>query len=401
MSTLRIPVQQFRSLPAPSGNSKLALFYTRASAVPRELWNWREVNPRDISTSNAVYGAIYTTLTEEPDRFFERNRGLTISADQIEFDEKRKEVLITLRDRTLHGVVDGGHTLHALLDAQENPPADGWPAFVFLKVFTGAELDQIAEIAGGLNRSQQVDLKSLENLKAHFDLLKETIGKESYADKIAYKMNESKPIDVREVLYYLAVFDCDEFDQNKHPTRLFGRKEGIVRKFAEQAAPGSEVAKSFNILISRAPDILTLRDLIEKKIVNDVENIGHFKAGKKDRIGSKKHKKNELYFLNESVDGKVPLGWIMPMLGAFRANVIWNDPPGSFAWKVPNERLLKSCLRRLVSCILEIHQRENSRPEYVGRSATAWRLCYETVENAILQEELKRARVTQKRAASS
>jgi hypothetical protein len=124
--------------------------------------------------------------------------------------------------------------------------------------------------------------------------------------------------------------------------------------------------------------------------VNDVENIGHFKAGKKDRIGSKKHKQSELYFLNESVDGKVPLGWIMPMLGAFRANVIWNDPRGSFAWKVPNERLLKSCLRRLVSCILEIHQRENSRPEYVGRSATAWRLCYETVENAILQEELQK-----------
>jgi hypothetical protein len=117
-----------------------------------------------------------------------------------------------------------------------------------------------------------------------------------------------------------------------------------------------------------------------------------FKAGKKERIGSKKNRKNELHFLNESVDGKIPLGWIMPMLGAFRANVNWNEPPGTFAWKVPNESLLTSCLERLVSCIQEIHQRENSKPEYVGRSATAWRLCYETVENAILQHELTAVR---------
>lgn len=132
--------------------------------------------------------------------------------------------------------------------------------------------------------------------------------------------------------------------------------------------------------------------------MSDVENIGYFKAGKKERIGSKKHKKNELHFLGETVNGKVPPGWVMPMLGAFRANVVWNDPPGSFAWKVPNEKLLNSCLKRLVSSIQEIHQRENRRPEHVGRSGTAWRLCYETVQNAILDEELKQARVHRERA---
>src|ERR1700675_2954355 len=122
MFNLRIPVLQFRSFPDPTGKSKLGLFYARASAIPRELWDWREVNPRDISDSSAVYQAISYTLTNEPDRFFERNRGLTISADEVTFDEKRKEVLISLRDHDLHGLVDGGHTLHAILEAQRNPP---------------------------------------------------------------------------------------------------------------------------------------------------------------------------------------------------------------------------------------------------------------------------------------
>ncbi len=390
MSKLRIPVQQYRSLPAPDDGAKLGLFFARASSIPRELWDWRDVNPREVSASTAVYKAIWNTLIDEPERFSERNRGLTISAQEVEFDDKRKEVLISLADTRLHGVVDGGHTLYAILEAQKSPPDDGWPAYVFIKIITGVELDQIAEIAGGLNRSQQVDLKSLENLKEHFARLKKIIANEPYADKIAYKMNDDKPIDVREILYYLAVFDCQAYKENKHPTQLFGRKEGIVRKFADQAAEKEGAGDSFGILISRAPDILRLRDTIEKKVVA-VPNIGYFKAGKHERIGSKKHRRNELHFLGESIDGKVPLGWIMPILGAFRANVEWDSPPGSFSWKVPNDRLLISCIERLVSSIQEIHVRENRRPEHVGRSATAWRLCYETVQNAILQHELKKA----------
>jgi hypothetical protein len=386
MSTLRIPVQQYRSLPTPSGSSKLGLFSASASSIPAELWEWREVNPREVSTSTSVYTAIAGTLDEDPERFFERNRGITVSAADVEYDDKSKEVVISLEDSTLHGVVDGGHTLHAILEAQKTPPDGSWPAFVFVKVMTGIAADQIAEIAGGLNRSQQVDLKSLENLKGHFAQLQRVIAKEPYRDQIAFKMNESKPIDVREVLYYLAIFDASTYDETRHPTQLFGRKEGLVRDFAKEAA--GKKAASFQILINRAPDILRLRDLIEKKTLT-VDNIGRFKADKKARVKSPKHRKNELYFIGEQVDGKVPLGWIMPMLGAFRANVNWDQPHGSFSWKVDNEKLLDSCLQRLVSSIQEIHQRENRRPEHVGRSATAWRLCYQTVQNTILQHELE------------
>lgn len=389
MITLSIPCHQYRSLPSPSSNSKIGLFYTKAAAVPQDLKDWRDVNPREVSTTSAVYDAIITTLVDYPERFFDRNRGLTLSVKDIDFDEKRKEVTLTLDDKKLHGVLDGGHTLHAILQTQTSPPEAGWPANVFIKAITGIELDEIAEIAGGLNRSQQVDLKSLENLKSHFAELKAVLAHEPYANKIGYVMNEAKPIDVREVLYYLAVMDCDSYDANRHPTALFGRKEGIVRRFADQAS-GKDKLDSFRVLISKAPEILRLRDEIEKKALSR-PNIGQFKAGKKDRIKSPKHRKNDLHFLNEKVDGKIALGWVMPMLGGFRANIDWRNPEGSFSWKVPTSALLESCIDRLVSSILEIHQRENSKPEYVGRSATAWRVCYDAVENAILQHKLKDA----------
>lgn len=167
-----------------------------------------------------------------------------------------------------------------------------------------------------------MDLKSLENLRDHFSELQRVIRGEPYADSVAYKMNEDKPVDVREVLYYLAVFDCSQYDEKKHPVALFGRKEGIVRRFAEQAAGSADAGDSFRILISKAPEILRLRDEIERRALD--LGAGRYKAGKTTRIRSESHRENHLLFLDTKVNGKIPLGWIMPLLAGFRANVDWN-----------------------------------------------------------------------------
>jgi len=387
MVTLRIPAFEYRSLPRPPGEGKVGLFFAKASVVPSELREWRDVNPREVKTSTTVYKNIVETLTEQPTRFADRNRGLTISAQEVDFDVKAREVVLTLADKQLHGVVDGGHTLQAILDAQVDPPEGEWKAEVFVKVITGVDAAQIVEIAGGLNSSQVVDLRSLENLEGHFRTLQEVLKDEPYANDIAYKMNQSKPIDVREVLYYLAVFDCDAYSDDRHPTALFGRKEGIVRSFADQfSEKGKDKADSdsFKVLISKAPEILRLRDLIERKAL--ALPIGRFKAGKDGRVRSNKNKRNDLMFLREKVNGKIPLGWIMPMLGGFRANVNWDQPRGSFSWKVDPEILLDACISSLLDRIKEIHASEGSRPEYVGRNATAWRTCYERVQIAILSK---------------
>ncbi len=389
MSIVRFPTKQFRSLPSPSGSTKIGVFFAPAATIPRELWDWREVNPREVNRGTGVYRAIVQTLTQEPERFHERNRGITIVAESLNFDDKRQEVVLKLTDTTAHGVVDGAHTLDAILEAQSQPPENGWGASVFVKVVVGVDSEQIAEIAGGLNTSQQVDLKSLENLREHFASLQKAVAKEPYAQLVAYKMGEEKPIDVREILYYLAVFDCTVYDEKKHPVALFGRKEGIVKRFAEQASD-PKVGDSFAILISKAPDILRLRDLIEKRALS--MPVGRYKTGKNSRVRSESNREHPLLFINETVNGKIPLGWVMPLLGAFRANVAWNKPKGSFSWIVPLDELLDMCAEQLVLGIKDVHEQENSRPEYVGRNSIAWRMSYNTVSQAILEWELQRAR---------
>ena len=392
MTTISLPVRQFRSIPAPVGSSRFGMFFCAATDVPTELWDWHAVNPREVNTRSSVYKSIVNTLSSEPSRFHERNRGITIVAKDVQFDDKKQTVLLELDNVALHGVVDGAHTLNAILTTQKTPP-DAWTASVFFKIVVGADSEQIAEIAGGLNTSQQVDLKSLENLKDHFEKLKIVLSKEKYADDIAYKMNEDKPVDVREILYYLAIFDCSVYNEKTHPVALFGRKEGIVRRFAEQAK-GSDDESSFEILIPRAPDILKLRDQIEKAAL--ALDVGRYKVKPGVRIRSESNRGNRLVFLDETVDGKIPLGWIMPMLAAFRANVEWDVSKRKFTWIIDPTELLDACVEELVLGIQDVHAQENSRPEYVGRNSIAWRMSYNTVSQAILGKQLAVARKTGK-----
>lgn len=388
----RFPTKNFRALQAPFGTSRFGLFFVSADKVPPELWDWREVNPREVNTKTAVFKAIASTLTSNPERFHERNRGITIVADSLNFDDKKQEVVLSFKNPTQHGVVDGAHTLRAILDAQnvDDDASGAGSAAVFIKCVTGIDATEIAEIAGGLNTSQQVDLKSLENLRGHFAKLERKLAGQPYADKIAYKMNEDKPVDVREILYYLAVFDCSVYSDKLHPVSLFGRKEGIVRRFAEQSSGAENAGDSFDALISRAPEILRLRDLIELKVLERLD--GRYKASRNSRVRSQSNKDNPLVFLDRTVDGRVPLGWIMPLLAAFRANVSWGKPKGSFSWILPLDDLLDNCIDVLVDGIKEIHASENSRPEYVGRNSLAWRISYDAVSRAILQHQLDAAR---------
>jgi hypothetical protein len=164
----------------------------------------------------------------------------------------------------------------------------------------------------------------------------------------------------------------------------------IVRQFADQAANKPEAGDSFRILISKAPEILRLRDLIEMKAL--ALPVGRYKAGKTTRIRSETNRENLLPFIGDKANGKIPLGWIMPMLAGFRANVDWGNPVGSFSWRMPIEALVDACIEPLLLGIRDVHDQENSRPEYVGRNSIAWRMSYNRVNQSILEWQLRNAR---------
>ena len=159
MQTFRFPTAQFRAIQSPTGDSRVGLFYVQADGVPPDLFKWRDVNPREIKRGTAVYQGMVQTLSDNPLRFHERNRGVTLIAKDLTYDDKRKEVVLHMDDLKLHGVVDGAHTLDVILEHQKAEDRNGESkAHVFFKVFTGVDPDQIAEIAGGLTDNDQLQL---------------------------------------------------------------------------------------------------------------------------------------------------------------------------------------------------------------------------------------------------
>jgi len=86
MSIVGFPTSQFRSIQSPVGDSKVGFFFTPVASVPRDLWDWRDVNPREINRKSAVYRSIVKTLQDEPARFHERNRGITLVATDLAFE---------------------------------------------------------------------------------------------------------------------------------------------------------------------------------------------------------------------------------------------------------------------------------------------------------------------------
>jgi hypothetical protein len=48
MAVFRIPTHQYRSIASPVGESKLGVFFSRTAILPDDLYNWRDVNPREV-----------------------------------------------------------------------------------------------------------------------------------------------------------------------------------------------------------------------------------------------------------------------------------------------------------------------------------------------------------------
>ncbi len=106
---------------------------------------------------------------------------------------------------------------------------------------------------------------------------------------------------------------------------------------------------------------------------------GQMKPGKKsERAGSRKHRGVKLPFNGQQVDYRVPNGWVLPMLAAFRANVAWDGEARQFSWHVPLKELLPLVIRDLVSVCISQHK-AGLPPEEVAARESSFAQCYDKV----------------------
>lgn len=349
--------------------------YIQALSIPAELSDWMKTNPRDQKMTTEVAKTIQKSLSENSD-FHELNRGVVLSAESVEYDNKLEQVTMELVNGDIHGNIDGGHTLRAIFNAQ-NDGTLSEDRYVFMEIFVG--LSTPVELAAARNTSVQVDLKSREELNKSFEVLKEAMKGLPFENRIAYKMNQHygedfKPIDVREIITILNMFNQNLYPVmseggtagEAQPVQSYTGKEYSLKRFLDQGKDVREqtIKKMGGII----PDVFSLWDKVEMELPAKAGQTRH-------RYGSKKYSKYTGEVIGTTMLSEadirylVPKGILYPIVGAFRALVQTDAVTGEYSWTRDPFEAWDSMGPKLVGIVLD---EKEDNPEYLGKSRNLW-----------------------------
>lgn len=327
-------------------------------------------NPRRPDPRSSVAKAIRQTLEENGQNFHLLNKGITVLAKGIEYDNRSEKVKLTLHeseDEANHyGILDGGNTNLQINDwrtnlAEQSAAEQLKRCYVNVQVLVprNPALDEEVEtllndIKEARNTSVQVKQKSLADARHQFDLLKKVLGDEPYFDQISWREGEKGTIDALQIVTLLMVvyppFSDDAPD--KEPNGAYGRKEKCLDSFLEYS---NSRGNDLNRWIEVVPQLLRLFDQIQ---VSFPQNLGG-RFGKINEVrifderlyekGNKKYRKTTFksLFFGRDMKYEYPSGWLYPIYAAFRVlagpdssgqSVLWKRDPLEF-WKVHGEAI--------------------------------------------------------------
>lgn len=386
METIRLIAKAFKKMEDPNDSSSghiKYVCYVKANSIPQEMDNWFTTNPREQKMSTNVARKITDSLAENAN-FHELNRGVVLSAKEVKYDTSTKELLVFFEDPEIHGNIDGGHTLRAILDGnlkhviKEN-------RYVFFEIFTGIESP--VELAAARNTSVQVDLKSIAELENSFEEIKDAFKALPFAHRIQYKMNEHynddgiSPIDIREIIAITAMFSQSMYPfrtslglNDLQPIQCYSGKEATLRKFlcmdskdkAQQKINRDTMVRNMKPIIA---DIFKLFETVEAEFATAAN------AANK-RYGTRKYSKfddgnivGKTLFEEQDLRYIVPKGLLYPLVGAFRALVVVDDKTNLYRWKKEPLDVWKAIGSKLVTIILD-ERTEN--PDVLAKNPNLW-----------------------------
>ena len=352
-----------------------------------DLDDWMKINPRGQNLNTALSKKVSESLFEQPLLFVLKNRGLTLMAQNVRYDNRSEVLSFELDDEESHGLLDGGHTYRIIKEYLKDYGDDIFNMpMIRLEIIESDDIvdEERVDIVKARNSSTQVKDDSIANLNNYFDKIKEEVGGEEYADHISYKENDlgedmtKKPIAISEILSYLKCFD-QQFGRGDQPIIAYSGKGSILKKFANDL-PGER--EKTECLIPLLKDILKLHDKIYLRLP-DWYNSDGGKFGRLTGVivaeskaeSARKRKKTELQFIGEESGYRIPAGYIYPLLAAFRANL---KDDGTVGWKVPPEELLEAVGPKLASFIGE-RALALKNPNQLGKDKSVWQLCYQEV----------------------
>ena len=390
---LKFPALSFRRIVGPNDDirGRMYVAVVNIKDIPGALEDWRKLNPRDPKISSGVAIKIQSTLKDNPESFFLKNRGLTLMVDSVTFDNQSNEIKLEMSDQNRNGLLDGGHTFRVIrnyLEGLSKDEIDEINAFVRIEILEG--IQDVVEAVGiveSRNTSTQVKEQSIEELKKNYEEIKNVLKGQPYAENIAYKEYElledgsKKNIDIKEILSYLVCFDVEEFGSEKHPIKAYSSKASVVQHFRDNQ---TRMSKYVELL----PSILELRDFIYLELP-DAYNLSGGKFGGLTGVIELSNKarmnKEELSFTGKESNYRIPNSFIYPILASFRNVVQIKD--NKCSWKILPVKLFRE-LKNDLAIRLGEQAKELRNPNKLGKDSATWGRCYDLVAIEVLKRNL-------------
>lgn len=345
--------------PADAGLFHLETWLPFSEAVKLEHGN---ANVRPASERKKPYKDMLDTVETSPSTFHRKNRGIIYLCEKFEFDNGKHVLRVTVPNIPAHelddlengdpkfGIADGGHTFSVIEQtvarANELSEREGWTEpfvrvhFLAGQAFESGELEQVVE---ALNTSSQVQQYTLDEYQNKFDELKEALKKGGFdPELIAFRENEEKDWEVREVIQRLACFLKDRW-KSIQPSSMYKSKGKALDLYTSDAS-----RDEFRKLYDVAADVVTLPEFIQSEFSRGDAVKGR-KFGKVRAVKTLK-KSYTPPGTTYTTDHQMDLAASLPIAAAFRELLEVNGD--RYYWKVDYKEVFKVAAEELYRALL-------------------------------------------------
>lgn len=334
-------------------------------------------NPRAPNIDRGIWREIRKHLLNEdgsPNTFHLKNKGVTLIASKVErLNDDTYSVVMKKGD----GIVDGGHTYSLLVESldeiakrfPDDEIENEFSQFVKFEVLTGIESDLASEIAGGLNTAIQVQSYSLASLRNGFDWIKDELKGETYSEAIAFHENDEGPMDVRDALVMLDLFNVHLFPNDmmmEHPVRAYSSKTKVLEVYLKN----EDAYKSLRPILN---DILRLHDIVRLE-ARDKHNEAGGRGGKLAFVEQRQRGVFEFPFTGASSMYRLHRAALLPMLAGFRW-MVKLDSDGLAQWDGGFDEVRSvwnACGSSMMRATQETSEENKRKVHAIGRSRNHW-----------------------------
>ncbi len=347
-------VNEFKALNDPGDRLARKELLVPLSAYPDDFG--LGPNPREPKVSSKVSKRIGDTLESNPENFHLLNRGITIVAQDIEYDNQSKKVRLDLGEgdeaEELYGILDGGNTNARIklwrgdLDDESVLAKTFVNVQVLLPKYSGQNgpsremLSLLNDVKQARNTSVQVTEKSLADARKHFDLMKEVLGEEPYSDGISWHEGQKGTIDALDIVSLLMVAypRYTEDSGGDEPHLIYGHKSRALDAFLKYKAEQPEELEQW---IKVMPSLVNFFDHLQCDLPIKYEGKFGRITGVRIHDEAKYEPGNKRYskvpfktkFRGEIQKYRYPFGFVYPVYAGFRVLLRADEDTGAVTWK--------------------------------------------------------------------